>query len=533
MQKMPIISIKSESLCEVHRVYEIAIQPNNGLKNQDNEKLIRKNIKVVQLTYNASSDIPADKVDENAQLRGSNDEKLNNSTDLLSDNLSISSLRFQISNDTHRTDDFNNKETMPPTNKYFTPFMNGFSTIQELTSRSNSMPLKEVAPTEIQSDNKLSFDSSIDDSLSINLSTTSHMTDDEKFKSDKSALAQRYFSFRNSTKKNLHECNKDPIKCVLNEIFETDQLESAEDKTNYYSKVSERDSERIPESIKLHDDTLELREILDKIRNDKTSLDLAIETRNTYQIDFDKFASMSVSPKVSLTTNNKEKTNVLQKLQAEMHDQEIQCDSIAFSHSKTNEKNFQCIKRQITSKKKKKINAEQMNSPKFTKTVNSIRSSAKKLDFDSAGGKYKSATKEQIQMAAKRFLNSILKEKDYVHRTPTIDNDSDAASSIQYQVLKPPIYHVIDDQICQSHFNSVLDTLNHDDSNIDDCSITSIDYPFMNLNLLSMRNSTSSITPPNSFRILDKFSNGEHNGNISDGEVLSEGEIRADEDDKF
>lgn len=185
-------------------------------------------------------------------------------------------------------------------------------------------------------------------------------------------------------------------------------------------------------------------------------------------------------------------------------------------------------------------------SPKFSQTIKSIKSSA--ASPDRRPTLYKDASDKEIQIAAERFLRSVEKER----RCPHLFSSSQSRSSDSEEEIGDfQRCQIVDDHVIQSAFTNAIDEGGIDttsefdfeqglefsglskihpvfsDSSDLEYSMSSIEYQISKLKLLGFNNSKTSMTQEPTHRMpygrLD----------ISEGEVLSEGEIRTGSNEGF
>lgn len=507
--EMPQITIAPKTKCEISTVVTIDIQPYDTARLEHRNRQ-QNNLKIVHCVHAA----PASGICDD----------ITNNEDGFSPKVPVEEVRSKPTASAVRAVGPSGGSEKQSTatfqlNKYYKPFLS------DSTEQRQSI-MKALEEDSLHNETS----SSLVESVSINLSATSILSDTFAIDS-----AQRGYitSIRN------------PVESILNDIFETaTQSPVAND------HLRGEDTAQKP-GAQTTVNALQLRNILDKIRNDKTSLDLAIERRSpmSYVRNGDKL----LSPVDTQISQSEEEIKMAamevpspQKSKEDAIDKSVQCDVLDEPVQKTvgtDHTNDRMPKRKSKPrlKVKRDLNEDIMRSPKFTRTLNSIRSSARKLNFDGENGKYKTATPEQIQKAAEKFLNSLINGGNASRPIRRVgDSDSDSMNSY---ILAPPKYRVIDDKVIQSQYNLLDNTSGlTSDSTIDpilprkrivkssdemnmSTSSSSIDVRLSNL---SLRRVAHNETPQ--LLALD-IGNGDLNGNISDGEVLSEGEIRPDEDE--
>lgn len=183
-------------------------------------------------------------------------------------------------------------------------------------------------------------------------------------------------------------------------------------------------------------------------------------------------------------------------------------------------------------------------SPNFSRTIKSIKSSASSPDRRPT--LYKDASDKEIQIAAERFLRSVEKER----QCPRLFSSGQSSDS-EEEIGDFRRCQIVDDHVIQSAFTNVLDEGGNDttsdfdfekelefsglgkihpvfsDSSDLEYSMSSIGYQISKLKLLGFNNSKTSMTQEPTHRMpygcLD----------ISEGEVLSEGEIRTGSNEEF
>lgn len=492
---MPKITIAPKTKCEISTVVTIDIQPNESARLQYRNRQ-QNNLKIVHCVHAAQP----------------TDDTCNEKEDAIPKKISVEGVRSEpvveddevvriLDGDQHQA--IANFEI----NKYYKPFL----------SDSNEQKQPNVK----------AFDEE-----SLHNETSSSLVESVSILSDT-------FTFDAVQRRHITEI-RNPVESILNDIFSNVTLSNV---------AHEKPASENAFETSRNEDALQLRDLLDKIRNDKTSLELAIERRN--MVEYVSKSDKSVSPvaQPSIQREKQFETATLnapssRKMKEDAIDKSIQCnDEMIQKKESTEQADDRLPKRKTKTRTKvrRALDEDLVRSPKFAKTLNSIRSSAKKLNFDGDGGKYKTATPEQIQKAAEKFLNSLIKGNK---STPPMRRDDDSDSdSLNSYILAPLKYRVIDDKIIQSQFNNILLENTCDmtsDSTIDpilpkrivpsndemnaSTSSSSIDLRMSNLSLghKLLYNDTLQLAPP---------SNGHCDllENISDGEVLSEGEIRAEE----
>lgn len=350
LQQLPVLSIKPQTKCEIENIYEIEIKPDEA---KSGIFLSKDKNKVIQLVYESSEqEVQQNEIQQNTSNQGQN-----------------------------------------PVNKFIAPFIED-GHVAETTSGEN-----------------ITTDQTHETShLSLNLSTSSHLTDDEKFQSDKKVA--------NGTSKEFKHVPKTQAKSVIDNILEVEGMAESSEQT-----IINREETKIKIQSKVQEQTEnfdDLREILRKIRNDKTTLDVALDTIEPPSL---------MSPARVMT------------------DREVQCDDI----DKMATPKCGAVKSPIKYPAKKVASDSSIiESPKFNRTIESIRTSARKLDFSTNYSEYRSATRQQIEKAAKKFLKSILKNADA--NMPLSASERECSSDIHLKVDKQN-YKIVDDQIIQSNYN--------------------------------------------------------------------------------
>lgn len=496
---MPQITIAPKAICEISTVVTIDIQPN------DNVRLERQqnNLKLIHCVHTPTIE------DFRSEIANNEDcfplkipvKEIRKKSTAVQDGVA----GFLDGNNQHQT------TSSLRINKYLTPFLSDSHEQRQSTLKTFE---EDILHNETSS--------SLVESVSINLSSSSILSE----------------SFALDTLQRGHVTEiRNPVERILNDIFENEQQTS----------MQGTDTQEADVQSTISTDALQLRDLLEKIRSDKTSLELAIERRNTmgYVCSADKLASPIVHqsgedhikiPTMQVSNPQKSKEDTI--------DKSVQCDDLDETTRKVEsveraDSRMPRRKMKIRPKLKRELNEDVIRSPKFAKTLNSIRLSARKLNYDSENGKYKTATPEQIQKAAEKFLNSLIKDENLMQPIRRdVESDSDSLNSY---ILVPPKYRVIDDKIIQSQYNNMMPDTSGltSDSTIDpilpnriimssdeinaSTSSNSIDLRLSNL---SLRYNAHNEQPLG-------FGNCDSNGNMSDGEVLSEGEIRPDEGNIF
>lgn len=499
---MPSITIAPKTKCEISTVVTIDIQPNKTARNEHRNRQ-QNNLKLVHCVHAAATSEFGDESTNHTENvpREITAEEVRNKAAMINGGTNVPS-----------DDNQNQANASSQVNKYYKPFSSD--------NNERKKPIAVIACEEEILHNETS--SSVVESISINLSASSILSDT--------------FAFDALPRKHIAE-SRNPVDSIINDIFENATK----------AAVDERPAQPIDVQRTFNSDAFQLRDLLDKIRNDKTSLDLAIEKKNT--MDYVRNADKLDSPVVLLRTDRVESTEtssskISSARKIDGIDKSVQCNTLgemilkAESTDHTDDRRLPKRKSKTRTKVRRDLNEDMLRSPKFTKTLNSIRSSARKLNFDGENGKYKTATPEQIQKAASKFLNSLIRD-DKSTRPNRQDDDSDSDSLNSY-ILAPPKYRVIDDKVIQSQYNNILQyntsgltsdsTINSvlpkgivsgDEVNASTSS-SSIDLRLSSLRLRSPRSATQPIERKN-------IGDCDLNGNISDGEVLSEGEIRPEE----
>lgn len=451
--ELPVFSIKPKVKCEIENVYEIEIKPDDA---KPSESLFKDKNKVIEVVYECSEQEAQQEIVNAAQTSNQNQ-----------------------------------------TNKYLAQFSNDGRTAER--SYDENVTTDETQETQESSH------------LSLNLSTSSHMTDDEKFQSDKKIPAKNA------------RIPKTAARSVIDKILEIEGIaESNEEAASNQDEPKLCTIEAPPKVQQRSDNFDDLREILRKIRSDKTTLDVALDT-----IEPPDFPATPHT----MTTNR-----------------EVQCNESDLNSPKIDGGKKTSLKAtDLCIHSPHQIDSSLMESPKFNKTIESIRSSARKLDFSINDSEYRPATRDQIEKAAKKFLKSILKNAD--ENSPLSASERENSSYIGLKVEKQK-YHIIDDQIIQSNFNV------KSDRDYTSASSTSSDVTSLQLRLPSARlqmdcakienHKWSEPSDSDFTNSMEKFinnyrpneqnlpqrqlmSNVIHNINnysdLSDGEILSDGEF--------
>lgn len=445
LQPLPALSIKAIPKCEIENLFEIEIKPKAPKADVQFEW---NNRRVVEFMHESSGGELSlhDKIEVQDNL-GSRQKTMTSSASV----------------------------TSGQPNRYLEPgdHRNGLSVVNA-----------ETTTTE----NRITTDDTYDGSYlesgpSLNLSTISHMTDDEKFHSDQKLLSKMIDS-------------RKPIKTsarkVIDEILENNSSGAEPEKSS---------------STYNFDD---LRQILQKIRDDKTALDLAAPKLDTGAVGLDQ-----------------------QSLLASRRSQSTQCDYSPTDSSRISKTESEPIKYRIIDMPAP--NGHLLQSPKFHKTIESICSSARRLDFNES--LYKTATQEQITRAANKFLASILKNGDN-------SQSDDKNSAINCLRTRKSKYQIVDDRIINSDFNHAIDFAESTENTTSASELPSLT---MRLNLGSDRRRSShsqASVRRNNNNVWDDRSEsnnftagsidlrsryGFHEiqdfSDLSDGEIPSEGEI--------
>lgn len=321
------------------------------------------------------------------------------------------------------------------------------------------------------------FDSSL-----LNSSTT--LTDDEKYQWDK----------KSNESSNFMPIAPTSAKKLIDQILEEEEFE--EGPLTSTAPPTERKIQRPADNFS------ELREILRRIRDDKTTLEVALDAEEPPEF-------LSVP---STHRDRQVQCDILPTLTLD----NLMIDSSTPHHSR-NTQSTDC------SSTASKI----LESPKFTKTIESIRASARKLDFKTIDSEYRGATRKQIERAAKKFLKSILKNAD-------ADVPSENGSHLK---VKKQQYHIVDDQIIQSNFTVNVSHDGNTSSSSSDATSLQLRLPSARLMMTASKctnwidRTDSDFTPISIDRnpFGDKRSEltvlHESEDYMSDGEILSEGEF--------
>lgn len=361
----------------------------------------------------------------------------------------------------------------------------------------------------VSAENRTSDENHATSNLSLTISTSSHLTDDEKYQSDQ--------KFQPDTESIIiTREQKTPARHVIDRILEVENISDSSETPNLPSRNCTEFQPKDPSRFDNFDD---LREILQRIRNDKTTLDVALE---------------DVSEPVDFLSPSRFKI-----------DQGVQCDDPS-AHIIGN---FKSINREKNSAKPlircspQCIDSNVLESPKFNKTIESIRSSARKLDFSINDNEYRAATRQQIEKAAKKFLKSILTNAD--KNNPQSGSEYEDSSHIHIKTRRQK-FHILDDQIIKSNFNIKSDYDECTSSSSGDITSLQLRIPSARLlcnqstvqcnnwiNQHDSEHTTNSIEHYiNGYKINGKFSQtqqhfniNQHHSDLSDGEILSDGEF--------
>lgn len=297
--------------------------------------------------------------------------------------------------------------------------------IEKKTDKENGTPFPEEhrASETFSAENRTTDENHATSNLSITMSTSSHLTDDEKFQSD-----HRIQPAKTTTTTHVL---KTPARSVIDRILEVEGIpESTEEAAPAIQNIDIY--EKQPSTSNHTENFDDLRELLRRIRNDKTTLDVALE-------------DISEPPDFMSPSRH-------------MIDREVQCcessNLLDTPKSTGNPDNIRDSTNRATSIRcsSQCVDTSVLESPKFNKTIESIRSSARKLDFNTIGNEYRTATRQQIEKAAKKFLKSILRNADMPQSASEYENSSRIDLRTERQK-----YHIVDDQIIQSNFNMKSD----------------------------------------------------------------------------
>lgn len=490
LYEMPQLTIPPKRKCEMSTVVTIDIQPDDSVR-RDHRSHQSQNLKIVYCTH------------------ASTDGQITNGTESFRKSFPAEEERKKTVTPENKMAEpagvnQNNALTDLLPNKYYTPFLRN--------SNAQKRPTFASFDEDILQNNDTS--SSLVDSVSINLSSSSILSDP--------------FAYDTVRKRNVSKTRK-PIESILRDIFDS------------ITPPSETPAQEVTVQPAINTEALQLRDLLEKIRNDKTSLDLAIERRNTMaKLSNSELLESPNAQQIKTESINEsvQKASSPQDGKDYATDKSVQCDNLDGTTGKVEDadrNNDRMFKRRAKTRPivKYDTNDEWLRAPNVAKTLNSIRSSARNLNYDSENGKYKSATPEQIQRAADKFLNSLIKSDRLSRQLSRRDGDSDSDSLNSY-ILVPPKYRVIDDKVIQSQYNSIL--LEHPSGPTSDSTVDSM----LPKRAAKSGDETNASTSSNSFDLRlsnmqlcsplrRNSSTSESNGYISDGEVLSEGEVRPDE----
>lgn len=453
LQQLPVLSIRPETKCEIENVYEIEIKPSEG---KSEELFAKEKNKVFEVVYESPE-------------------------------------KEQPKKDTIAID------------------CNGSI---DLNKDINSF-IDERRPSNTFSNEIMTDENRETSNLSMTMSTSSHLTDDEKFRSDRKMITEAVSS--------NEKCElRSPARRVIDQALEVDDFAEANIETTTRPHQVCIETQPPPASNR-SENFDELREILRRIRNDKTTLDLALEDISEPP-DFMSSSRLMVDREVQCV----DLTNIIENPESTSRQEVLKSLT---RQSPTARSSPRCIDSSV------------LESPKFNKTIESIRMSARKLDFSTTNSEYQTATRHQIEKAAKKFLKSILKNSDA--NVPQSASEYEDSSNIHLKTGRRN-YHIVDDQIIQSNFNVKSD---HGDC----VTSSSSDRTSLHLRLPSDRVSynrstikcnnwidqtDSEITVNsiehyiNNYKLNgkglqeDHKNNGDHGySDLSDGEILSDGEF--------
>lgn len=483
LQHQPNLCIKPTVQCEIKKVYAIEIKSNQATTT-GNE--LRNNNKVIECVYEPFAEEMQQTQNEYISLQLKGTEKL-----LFNHNLRENDFC------TTASDSGNEKRENLTTNKYFAPFVNRKSSNRfECSNMAINIESSRIASSDTFNSNRT------ENATSSNLSMISHLTDDEKYRTDR-----QYVSMSSRRESQI---NKSPAKGVIDKILEVEGFKNGSNDGETHGNDQNKDKMGKIDSNNFDD----LREILQKIRNDKTALELAAES---------EYNTPKPSPNIKPSHQP-------------MLDRETQCDSLLESIEKQPSK--------LNRQSKKILSPAVLKSPKFNRTIDSIRSSAKRLEFE-CHHECNIVTQQQVNRAAQKFLKSILKNRDH---TKTSDDESETpdcsnASSMLDMNVSRKKYQIINDRIVHSNYGGFIDrNLNENGSETSSCEI-----PSLKLNVSTARteeqcamwnsdsdsrvsfSSVEGVLTQRSVRKVISTRNKqmvEDDFDLSDGEILSDGETR-------
>lgn len=394
LRQLPSLSIKPRAQCKVENVYAIEIKANAQGASGDGGFL--RNNEVHEFIYRSSgSESISDKHGPEA-----GEASLNGHDELQSEHREP------------RTADNRN-----------------LCTIDETSHINDDLSLAEHSLNDSHASNG-------DQSRGQNNSPASLLTDDEKTRSDlrlsRSQPNAMDSTFTDDTKTTIDgidlrrptaDESRHPVRMAIDEILHSEELARPADG----SALDEFD---------------DLREVLHRIRNDQTTMDVELQ-RQQQQI-----ARKAADAANSTTTLVPTDESIASSRR--MHDQAIQCDSLASSQAYP--VHDRAHRPPGHSTQSGQVSAH------FSRVHDSHRSSS----IDSAElNIYRSATRKQVKRAAKTFLRSILEDSESANASR---DECDDSSCINLKIERQK-YVIVEDRLMRSRLNVMPEQTDESTSN--------------------------------------------------------------------
>lgn len=199
---------------------------------------------------------------------------------------------------------------------------------------------------------------------------------------------------------------KDPARTVIADILESEELTR-------------------PDESSL-DNLEDLREILDRIRNDRTTMDIELQKQQQRIGNVEMPTTLAIQPTIDELSLESSR---------QMQDQSIQCDNLSSRAHATNNEHTP--------------NSKQIPS-QFTQYHESHCSSFRGSSIASAEiNIYRGATRKQVQRAAKSFLRTMLEDADSADASKDECEDS---SCINLKIERQK-YFIVEDRLMRSRMN--------------------------------------------------------------------------------
>lgn len=392
LRQLPSLSIKPRTQCKVENIYTIEIKAN--AKGPAGNKGFLRNNEVHEIVYKSSTS-------ESLSIEHEPDHH-----ELATSNERPASQREQ------------NEE---PENR-------NLSTIDEFSH--------------INDDNSLAVNSLNDsngsngeESRGQNNSPASLLTDDEKSRSDLKLSRPQVnvidSSFTDDTKTTIEDLelrrpvvdeSQNPVRVAIDEILQNEEIAGHNEK----SALNEFD---------------DLREVLHRIRNDQTTMDIELQRQQ-------QIAAKNIDMANSTTTFVPTITDDSIEASRQMHDQGVQCDSLASSqayaaHERGHRPEYSTQFSQMPAH--------------FSHASHrsSFRSETAELNI------YRSATRKQVKRAAKTFLRSILEDSESANASR---DECDDSSCINLKIERQK-YVIVEDRLMRSRLNVMHEQTDESTSN--------------------------------------------------------------------